>query len=127
MQSEVTQKQIDKLEDRFERLDDKVDNVKLEVVELRGDIKRYTSEVVKHVSGDEKIVTEIMPTLLIFRNFVENDLQDIKDIILKEKAKEINEKEIVKTKESFKLTATIIATLAGIVATIIGIFHKFKS
>lgn len=127
MQSEVTQKQIDKLEDRFERLDDKVDNVKLEVVELRGDIKRYTSEVVKHVSGDEKIVTEIMPTLLIFRNFVENDLQDIKDIILKEKAKEINEKEIVKTKESFKLTATIIATLAGIVATVIGIFHKFKS
>ena len=121
------QQQIDKLDDRFERLDDKVDNVKLEVVELRSDIRRYTSEVIKHVDGDEKIVTEIMPTLLIFRNFVENDLQDIKDIILKEKAKEISQKETIKTKESFKLTATIFATIAGIIATVVGIYHKFKT
>lgn len=121
------QQQIDKLDDRFERLDDKVDNVKLEVVELRGDIKRYTTEIIKHVNGDEKIVTEIMPTLLIFRNFVENDLKDIKDIILTQKAKELTEKDTVKKKESFKLTATIFATLAGIVATAIGIYQKFKS
>jgi archaellum component FlaC len=124
---EIFQKQIDKLDERFERLDDKVDDVKLEVVELRGDIKRYTSEIIRHVNGDEKIVTEIMPTLLIFRNLVENDLKDIKDIILKEKAKEITEKETTKVKESFKLTATIFATLAGIVATIVGMYHKFKS
>lgn len=124
---EVSQKQIDKLEDRFERLDDKVDNVKLEVVELRGDIKRYTSEIVKHVDGDEKIITEIMPTLLVFKHFIENDLQDIKEIILKEKAKEINDKESIKSKESFKLTATIFATIAGIAATVIGIVKGFKS
>jgi chromosome segregation ATPase len=121
------QQQIDKLDDRFERLDDKVDNVKLEVVELRSDIKRYTSEIVKHVNGDEKIVTEIMPTLAMFRHFVETDLKEIKDIILKEKAKEINEKEVIKSKESFKLSATIFATVAGIVVTIIGIYNKFKS
>lgn len=124
---EIFQRQVDKLEDRFERLDDKVDDVKLEVVELRGDLKRYTSEIIKHVDGDEKIITEIMPTLIIFRNFVENDLKDIRDIILKEKAKEITEKQTTKTKESFKLTATIFATLAGIVATVVGVYHKFKA
>jgi len=121
------QQQIDKLDDRFERLDDKVDNVKLEVVELRSDIKRYTSEVVKHVNGDEKIVTEIMPTLLIFRHFVETDLKEIKEIILKEKAKEINEKEIVKSNESLSLTLKIIGGITGFVATLIGVYHKFKS
>lgn len=124
---EIFQRQVDKLEDRFERLDDKVDDVKLEVVELRGDLKRYTSEIIKHVDGDEKIITEIMPTLMIFRNFVENDLKDIRDIVLKEKAKEITEKHTAKTKESFKLTATIFATLAGIVATVVGVYHKFKA
>ena len=124
---EIFQRQVDKLEDRFERLDDKVDDVKLEVVELRGDLKRYTSEIIKHVDGDEKIITEIMPTLMLFRNFVENDLKDIRDIILKEKAKEITEKQTTKSKESFKLTATIFATLAGIVATVVGVYHKFKA
>ncbi len=124
---EVYQRQIDKLDDRFERLDDKVDNVKLEVVELRGDIRRYTSEIIKHVDGDEKIVTEIMPTLLVFKHFIEHDLQDIKEIILKERAKEITAKENAKNKEAFKLTATIVATLAGIVATIVGVFRGFKS
>jgi peptidoglycan hydrolase CwlO-like protein len=121
------QQQIDKLDNRFERLDDKVDNVKLEVMELRSDIKIYTSEVIKHVNGDEKIVTEIMPTLLIFKNFVENDLKDIRDIILKEKAKEITEKTNNKNKESFKLSATIAATLLGIFTAIFGLFSKFKS
>lgn len=124
---EVYQRQIDKLDNRFERLDDKVDNVKLEVVELRGDIRRYTSEIIKHVDGDEKIVTEIMPTLLVFKRFIEHDLQDIKEIILKERAKEITAKESNKNKEAFKLTATIFATLAGIVATVIGVFRGFKS
>ena len=124
---EVYQRQIDKLDDRFERLDDKVDNVKLEVVELRGDIRRYTSEIIKHVDGDEKIVTEIMPTLLVFKHFIEHDLQDIKEIILKERAREITAKESNKNKEAFKLTATIFATLAGIVATVIGVFRGFKS
>lgn len=122
---EVFQKQIDKLDDRFERLDDKVDNVKLEVVELRGDIKRYTFEIIKHVDGDEKIVTEIMPTLLVFKHFIENDLQDIKHIILKEKAKEINEKETVKSKELFKMSATNVSIVVGIVISIVGAIYKF--
>lgn len=122
---DVSQRQIDKLEDRFERLDDKVDNVKLEVVELRGDIKRYTSEIIKHVSGDEKIVTEIMPTLLVFKHFVENDLQDLRQIILKDKAKELNEKETVKSKELFKMSATNVSIVVGIVISIVGAIYKF--
>ncbi len=124
---DVSQRQIDKLEDRFERLDDKVDNVKLEVVELRGDIKRYTSEIIKHVSGDEKIVTEIMPTLLVFKHFIENDLQDIKHIILKEKAKELNEKETVKSKELFKMNATNVSIVVTTIIAIIGAIYKFKA
>lgn len=124
---EVSQKQIDKLEDRFERLDDKVDNVKLEVVELRGDIKRYTFEIIKHVDGDEKIVTEIMPTLLVFKHFIENDLQDIKHIILKEKAKEINEKETVKSKELFKMSATNVSIVVTTIIAIIGAIYKFTA
>lgn len=121
------QQQIDKLENRFERLDDKVDNVKLEVVELRSDIKRYTEEVTRHVGGDEKIVTEIMPTLLLFKHFVETDLKDIKEIVLKEKASLINEEENKKKKESFINTTKVAASIAAFVATVIGIYQKFKS
>ena len=124
---EVSQKQIDKLEDRFERLDDKVDNVKLEVVELRGDIKRYTFEIIKHVDGDEKIVTEIMPTLLVFKHFIENDLQDIKHIILKEKAKELNEKDSIKSKEMFHLSAKNVSIVVTLIIAIIGTIYKFKA
>lgn len=120
------QQQIDKLENRFERLDDKVDNVKIEVVELRSDIKRYTDEVVRHVGGDEKIVSEIMPTLLVFKQFVETDLKDIKEIILKDKVNQINEKEVQKKKESFISTTKLIGGIAAAIAAIVGIYQKFK-
>lgn len=120
------QQQIDKLENRFERLDDKVDNVKIEVVELRSDIKRYTDEIIRHVGGDEKIVSEIMPTLLVFKQFVETDLKDIKEIILKDKANQVNQKEVEKKKQSFISTTKLIGGIAAAIATIVGIYQKFK-
>jgi archaellum component FlaC len=120
------QQQIDKLENRFERLDDKVDNVKIEIVELRSDIERYTDEIVKHVSGDEKIVTEIMPTLLVFKQFVETDLKDFREIILKSKFEEINQKEIQKKKESFISNTKIVGGVLTAIGAIIAFYRNLK-
>lgn len=121
------EKQFDKLEARVERLDDKVDAIKVDVAELRSEVKIYTQEVKKHVSGDDKIVTEIMPTLMMFQEFCKNDLPQIKEILLERKVNQINEANSIKTTSKVQQKVVIIGGILAAVSTAIGIWFRFKS
>lgn len=121
----MTQKQIDKLETRFERLDEKVDDLKFELVEVRSDIKMYAADVQKHVAGDEKIISEIVPILNQFRNFMDTDLRDLKTMAEYEKAKRIMQDQDKKKKAKLKTYLSIAAKVIAIVSVLAGLFFKF--
>lgn len=50
-------------ERRFERLEDKVDEIKEDVGELKAGLKMHMEKVDEHIAGDKKIINEITPLL----------------------------------------------------------------
>ena len=118
-----TQKQLEKFEVKVERLEDKLDNVKSDVQELRADVKMYANEVKKHVGGDEKIITEILPTI----HTLNEVLPELQQLLLKDKAKQIQEQEETKNRAKFKQTVGIAGTIIGAVVAIMGFVLKHSS
>lgn len=106
---------VEKLEDR---LNDKIEEVKSDIADLKSDVRLYAIEVQKHVEGDEKIISEIIPFIHSFNNFLNNDMPAIKDIIIKEEAKKVMEKETIKKKTNWKLNLSLISGAIGIIYTI---------
>ena len=63
---------------RFQRMEDKIDSVredvmavKAEVSEMKSDIKHHMKKVEEHVAGDKKIINEIQPILAKLPQIVE--------------------------------------------------------
>ena len=111
-------KRFDRLENKVEKLDDKVGEVKIDLAELRSEVKNYTKEVKKHVESDEKIISEIIPFMITFKDFIQSDMPQIKEIVLAEQARRIIEKEKVITKTNWKLNLSILSGILGIIYTL---------
>lgn len=112
------------MENRFARIEKRVDEIKEDVALLKGeskfhtqmikefkdDLKQYTIEIKSHVAGDNKIINEISPLMSV--------LPSIKQMIEEKQYKEKRKKERLEKAKiiSKKITfiATIIGTLAGI-------------
>lgn len=103
-----------RLEDRVERLDGKIDAIKDDVAELRTDLRVFTIQIEKHVMGDEKIITEIVPVLSQLKVFLEKDLPQIQSIIFKEEARKLLEKETLEKRNKQKVNLAIIASIVSI-------------
>lgn len=116
----ITQKQIEKVELRVERLDDKLDAVREEVLELKSDVRMYANEVSKHVKGDEKIISEILPTIHSLNEL----LPELKGLVLKDKARQIQEQQDQKDRTKLKTNIGIVGGLVGLVMAILGYFFK---
>lgn len=63
---------------RFQRMEDKIDSVKedvmavkSEVSEMKTDIKHHMEKVEEHVAGDKKLINEIQPLLARLPQIVE--------------------------------------------------------
>lgn len=63
---------------RFQRMEDKIDSVKedvmevkIEVNEMKSDIKSHMNKVEQHVAGDNKIINELQPILNKLPHIVE--------------------------------------------------------
>ena len=120
-----SEKQFDKLEARVEKLDDKVDVIKDNLTELRVEVKAYTQEVVRHVGGDDKVIVEIMPALIMFREFCKEDLPQIKEILLERKANMIIENKVVKTRTATHQRVLIVGGVLAAISTAVGLFFRF--
>lgn len=111
-------KNLDRLEARVEKLDDKVDQVKDDLSELRLDVRAYAIEVKKHVEGDEKIISEIVPFIHSFNHFINNDLPNIKQLVINEEARKVLEKQSFVKKSNWKLNLSILTGILSIVYTL---------
>lgn len=107
-----------KLEDRVEKLDDKIDIIKDDVSELKSDVKLFTLQVDRHVAGDNKIITEIMPIMAQMKLFFAEDMPVLKQIILEKQAEHLNEKKSVVKLNNWKLKVTILASILGALYTL---------
>lgn len=63
---------------RFQRMEDKIDSVKEDVIavkaevsEMKSDIRHHMKKVEEHVAGDKKIINEIQPILAKLPQIVE--------------------------------------------------------
>jgi len=117
---EHAQKQFDKIEMRVEKLDDKVDKLKEDIIELRGEVRVYAYEVNKHVAGDNKIITEILPVI----HDIKRLLPELHLLAQKEQARQLVEKESEAYKKKVKTNLSIIGGLLAACATIFGMLFK---
>lgn len=116
----VTTKQFDKLEDKVEKLDDKVDDLKEDISVLRSDVRIYARDVRAHVAGDQKIISEILPTI----ESINVILPELKAIVMEANARRINQQIEAERKKKLKSDLTIMGTVVTIIAGIIGFFYK---
>lgn len=58
---------LEKLEFKVEGVDNKLDEVKEELVEARLDVQEYSREVTSHIERKRKAINEIIATLLMFQ------------------------------------------------------------
>lgn len=65
-------------EARFQRMEDKIDSVKEDVIavktevsEMKSDIRHHMQKVEEHVAGDKKIINEIQPVLTRLPQIIE--------------------------------------------------------
>lgn len=114
----INHKQFEKLEFRVEKLDDKVDQIKEDIIELRGDVKMYANEVKKHVAGDEKIITEVLPTI----RSINTILPELQKLVLESHAKKISEKEQMTKKKKLKVNLAIVGSVVGTIIAIVSFF-----
>ena len=118
----MDEKRLSRIEDKVEkledRLNDKIEEVKSDIADLKSDVRLYAIEVQKHVEGDEKIISEIIPFIHSFNSFLNNDMPAIRNIIIKEEAKKELEKQVIKKKSNWKLNLSLISGVLGIVYTL---------
>ena len=51
------------IENRIDRLETKVDDIKEDVVELKTDMKHLMPKIEEHITGDKKIINHLSPVL----------------------------------------------------------------
>lgn len=115
----MTEDRFGRLEDRVHKLDDKIDLIKEDVGEMRGEMKLFSHKIERHVAGDEKIINAIVPTLNQFKLFMENDLETIKSLVKYEEARLINEKLKAEKKKKLQTNLAIISTVVSLIGGLI--------
>lgn len=106
----MSDERFNRLEDKVDKVDDKVDKVALEVVEMRTETKHQMETIKSHVTQDEKIVNHIKPLLPILE-----DLADMVEDHKFEKKAKLNRSDMFK-KWSIRIGA-VTATLGLLSAT----------
>lgn len=62
---------MDQFDKRLDKLEQKVDAVKEDVMELKSDFKIHTTLIKEHVTGDNKIISDLRPILAKLPDIVE--------------------------------------------------------
>lgn len=118
----MDEKRLSRIEDKVEkledRLNDKIDEVKSDIADLKSDVRLYAIEVQKHVEGDEKIISEIIPFIHSFNDFLNKDMPAIRNLIIKEEVRKEMEVQVVKKKSNWKLNLSLIGGVLSVIYTL---------
>lgn len=101
-------------ESRFQRLEDKVDDVKQDLAELKIDIKVHMATIEHHISQDQKIINIIAPVMEKLPDMV----QMIEDYRFD---KELKERKMQSIK-TWTVKLGLASTVIGIVITLAKVF-----
>lgn len=97
-------------EERFQRIEDKVDDLKQDVTEIKSEMRHHVKVVEEHITGDKKIIKDWKPVVEL--------VPQLKEIIDNHKF----EKELSKRRNRMLMTvATVVGILAG-ASRIAGLF-----
>lgn len=62
---------MEQFDKRLDKLEQKVDSVKEDVMELKSDFKIHTTLIKEHVAGDNKVISDLRPILAKLPDIVE--------------------------------------------------------
>jgi len=103
----MSEERFNRLENKVDKVDEKVNEVKLEVSEMRSDIHENIRVVQDHVTSDNKIIEHIKPLVPVIHSLSEM----VEDYSFRKKMK-YRRMERLKT---LSIKVGIIAALSGIV------------
>lgn len=113
-------------DDRFQRLEDKVDNLKEDVTELKTDFKIHVSKMEDrldlfedHITGDNKIISKIEPLL--------ERMPELAEVLDDKKYRERAEEEKGKLRRKITWFLGTTSVLAGLFVTYIKFFQSSGS
>lgn len=108
---------FNRLEEKVDKVDDKVERINLELVEMKLEFKAQNTLLKEHVAGDNKIVSVLAPLIPQLREMTEDYA------FQKQKNKEIRQKARDRMKQYKKYGLCLGALSAGL--SIIGAIVKF--
>lgn len=108
-------------EKRLTRVEDKLDDLKEDVVELKTDMKYLLPKVEQHITGDNKIINELAPVLEKLPTIV----QIAEDYTYEKRKKEEKAKKRKERNEKWKSIATKVGLVSAVVGIVTGIVRTF--
>jgi len=105
---------FNRIEIKVDKIDEKVNGVKIDITELKSDMRQHMRVIEEHVAGDNKIIEHISPMLPIFP-----DLADmVKDYTFK-KEKDSRRMAVMKL---WSLRIGLAATTIGLLTALVSFF-----
>lgn len=101
-------------EARLTRVENKIDKVSDDVIELKSDMKHLMPKIEEHITGDKKIINEIIPLL--------EKLPTIIEIAEIHKYEKLKSEEKTKYKKKLILNLGIVSTVVGIIVGVVKAF-----
>lgn len=97
-------------EERFQRIEDKVDDLKQDVTEIKSEMRHHVKVVQEHITGDKKIIKDWKPVVEL--------VPELKEIIHNHKF----EKELSKRRNKLLMTIATIVGIAAGASRVLGLF-----
>ena len=108
-------------EKRLTRVEDKLDDLKEDVVEMKTDMKYLLPKVEEHITGDKKIIYELAPVLEKLPTIV----QIAEDYNYEKRKKAEKAKYKKERNEKWKAIATKVGLVSAVVGIITGVVRTF--
>lgn len=110
----MSEERFNRLETKVDKVDEKVNELKVEMVEMKSDMKHHMDVVEAHVAGDNKIIDHLQPIL-----------GDLADLVQDKKYQEENTKRKINKWKTWSLKVGLVSLLIGMGAGLAKIFSAF--
>lgn len=105
---------MDQFDKRLDKLEEKVDAVKEDVMELKSDFKIHTTLIREHVAGDNKVISDLKPILA--------KLPDIVQIVEDYQYSKMNRQKKMEFIADWTKKLTFVSTAIGVIYAILQLF-----
>lgn len=104
----------DRLEDKIDKVKDDVTEVKVDVAEMKTTLKNTNELIAEHISGDNKVINQLVPIL-----------GDLGSMVEDHKYNKLKKKKFTEKLKTVSLKLSIVGAVVGIGAGIAKILELF--